>query len=363
MPAHASLPVAATRVDTIDTPCVIVDLDVVDRNIGRLQEYLSGHGIANRPHIKTHKLPLLAHAQVAAGASGITVQSIGEAEVMAAAGLDDILITYDVMGDEKVRRLAQVAQLARVRVALDNEVALEAVAAAALLAERKIGVLIEFESGKLRQGVVTPEEAVELAKIAAERPYLEFLGLLTYPNSGAVPAFVTRTRELLGEAGLELKVVSVGGTPLMWSAHVAGVATELRAGTYIYNDRNSMAAGAAALEDCALHVHVTLVSKPTANRGVIDAGSKTLTSDLFRADRGGGYGLILEYPEAKITELSEEHGAVDFSECSRTPVIGERLRVVPNHVCPVSNLHDEVYLHRGGVLVATLPVAARGKTR
>ncbi len=362
MPADPDLPVAATRVDTIDTPCVVVDLDVVDRNIGRLQEYLSEHGIANRPHIKTHKLPLLAHWQVAAGARGITVQSVGEAEVMAAAGLDDILITYNVMGADKVRRLAQVAQLARVRVALDNEVALEAVAAAALLAERKIGVLIEFESGKLRQGVVTPEEAALLAKVAAERPYLEFLGLLTYPNADAVPTFVTRTRELLGEAGLELKVVSVGGTPLMWSTHVAGVATELRAGTYIYNDRNSMAAGAAALEDCALHVHVTLVSKPTANRGVIDAGSKTLTSDLFRA-QGGGYGLILEYPEAKITELSEEHGAVDFSECSRTPAIGERLRVVPNHVCPVSNLHDEVYAHRGGVLVATLPVAARGKTR
>ncbi|HRN18446.1 MAG: alanine racemase [Trueperaceae bacterium] len=358
-----SAPAVATSITSIDTPCVVVDLDVAERNIRRLQDYLDEHGIQNRPHIKTHKLPLLAHWQVAAGACGITVQSIGEAEVMAGAGLTDILITYNVMGEEKVRRLAQVARMARVRVAVDNEVALEAVAAAALLAERPIGVLVEFESGKLRQGVVTPEEAAELAQVAAGRPYVEFLGLLTYPSSERVPGFVTRTRELLAEVGIDVKVVSVGGTPGMWRTHLTGLVTEHRAGTYIYNDRNSMAAGSASLEDCALHVHVTLVSKPTPNRGVIDAGSKTLAADPFPQDRGGGYGLILEYPEAIVTVLSEEHGAVDFSACSRTPAIGERLRVIPNHVCPVSNLHDEVYTHRRGVLEAVLPVAARGKTR
>lgn len=346
-----------------DTPCVVVDLDVVERNIARLQAYLDEHGIANRPHIKTHKLPLISRWQLAAGARGITVQSVGEAEVMAAAGIDDILITYDVMGEEKVKRLACLARLARLRVAVDNEVALEAVAAAALESGRTIGVLIEFESGKLRQGVVTPEEAVQLAAVAASRPHLQFLGLLTYPNSAQVPAFVERTRALLTAAGLELKVVSVGGTPGVWNTHAAGVATEHRAGTYVYNDRNSVAAGSASLDDCALHVHVTLVSKPTPHRGVIDAGSKTLTSDLFRHGTEGGYGLILEYPDAVIRELSEEHGTVDFSACTRTPAIGERLRVVPNHVCPVSNLHDEVYAYRGGRLAAVLPVAARGKTR
>lgn len=361
-PSASTMP-TAVRIETLDTPCLVVDLDVVERNIRRLQEYLDAHGIANRPHIKTHKLPLLARWQVEAGARGITVQSVGEAEVMAAAGLDDILITYDVMGAEKVRRLAQVASLATVRVAVDNEVALDAVAAAAALAGRTIGVLVEFECGKRRQGVVTPEEAVALARSAAGRPNVEFLGLLTYPNSDVVPGFVTRTRELLGEAGLELRVVSVGGTPGVWRSHVPGVATEHRAGTYVYNDRNSVAAGSATLEDCALHVHVTLVSKPTAERGVIDAGSKTLTSDLFRGDPAGGYGHVLEYPGAVVWQLSEEHGAVDFSACADKPVVGERLRVVPNHVCPVSNLHDEVYAHRGGVVCAVLPVAARGKTR
>lgn len=346
-----------------DTPCVVVDLDVVERNILRLQAYLDEHGIENRPHIKTHKLPLLAHWQLAAGASGITVQSLGEAEVMAAAGITDILITYNVMGQEKEQRLAQLARLANIRVALDNLVALGTVAAAALAAQRTIGVLVEFESGRKRQGVVTPEEASALAQEAASRPHLEFLGLLTYPNSPQVAPFVQRTKELLAAASLPLKVVSVGGTPGMWHAHEAGAATEHRAGTYVYNDRNSIAAGSATLEDCALHVHATVVSMATPERGVIDAGSKTLTSDLFRADRSAGYGLILEYPEAVIHELSEEHGSVDFSACERKPRLGERVRVLPNHVCPVSNLHDEVYAYRGGQLAAVLPVAARGMTR
>ncbi len=357
-----STAVLQTRIETLDTPCVVVDLDVTQRNIRRLQEYLDAHGIANRPHIKTHKLPLLAHWQLSEGAAGITVQSIGEAEVMAAAGIADILITYNVMGEDKVRRLAQVARMASVRVALDNEVALDAVARAAASAGVTIGVLVEFESGKKRQGVVTPQEAVALARKAAGYANVEFLGLLTYPNSPAVPDFVAQARQLLTAAGLELKVVSVGGTPNMWNAHELGVTTEYRAGTYIYNDRNTVAAGVATLEDCALHVHVTLVSKPTEDRGVIDAGSKTLTSDLFRTGEDG-YGLILEYPDAVIWQLSEEHGAVDFSACAKKPVIGERLRVVPNHVCPVSNLHDEVYAHREGVVTAVLPVAARGKTR
>lgn len=351
-----------TRIETLDTPCVVVDLDVAQRNIRRLQEYLNKHGIANRPHIKTHKLPLLAHWQVNEGATGITVQSIGEAEVMAAAGITDILITYNVMGEDKIRRLAQLAQCAKVRVAVDNDAALAAVAQAAHGAGTTIGVLIEFESGKKRQGVVTPQEAVALAQKASSYSRVEFLGLLTYPNSEAVPAFVAEARQLLTAAGLELKVVSVGGTPNMWNAHEPGVATEYRAGTWVYNDRNTVAAGVATLDDCALHVHVTLVSKPTEDRGVIDAGSKTLTSDLFRTGQDG-YGLILEYPHAVIWQLSEEHGAVDFSACVRKPVIGERLRVIPNHVCPVSNLHDEVYAHRGGVVTAVLPVAARGKTR
>lgn len=345
----------------LDTPTIAIDLSIAEHNITKLQAYLDAHGIANRPHIKTHKLPLLARKQVDAGASGITVQTLGEAEVMAASGIRDILITYNLIGEAKAARLGRLARMVDVRVAIDNEVALKAVAQGAALAGRTVGVLVEFESGKKRQGVLEPDEALALARRIEATPHLEFLGLLTYPSSSAVAPWVARAREAFAEAGIPIRVVSAGGTPGMFHAHEIEGITEYRAGTYVYHDRKSVAGGVATLEECALHVHVTLVSMPTADRGVIDAGSKVLTSDLVPASMGEGYGMILEYPEAVIRELSEEHGVVDFQACAKRPAIGERLRVLPNHVCPVSNLVDEVVLHRGGVVEAVVPVAARGK--
>jgi len=345
----------------LDTPAVAIDLSIAEHNITKLQAYLDTHGIANRPHIKTHKLPLLARKQVDAGASGITVQTLGEAEVMAASGIRDILVTYNLIGDAKAARLGRLARMVDVRVAIDNEVAFATVAQGAALAGRSVGVLVEFESGKQRQGVLEPTEALALARRIEAEPHLEFLGLLTYPSSSAVAPWVARAREAFAEAGIPIRVVSAGGTPGMFRAHEIEGITEYRAGTYVYHDRKSVAGGVATLEECALHVHVTLVSMPTADRGVIDAGSKVLTSDLVPASMGEGYGMILEYPDAVIRELSEEHGVVDFRACAKRPAIGDRLRVLPNHVCPVSNLVDEVVLHRGGVVEAVVPVAARGK--
>lgn len=345
----------------LDTPAVAVDLSVAEANIAKLQAYLDEHGIANRPHVKTHKLPLLAHKQLQAGARGITVQTLGEAEVMVAAGVRDVLVTYDLIGPVKAARLARLARMADVRVAVDNEVALATVAEAAALAERPIGVLVEFESGKRRQGVMEPAEARLLAEKVASQPFLTFEGLLTYPASPAIGPFVDEAKGLLAEVGLEVRTVSAGGTPNMWRAHELPHVTEYRAGTYVYHDRKSLLGGEAAPDEVALHVHVTVVSRPTGDRGVIDAGSKVLTSDLVPPSMGRGYGLVVEYPDAVVTELSEEHGVVDLSACARRPRIGERLTLVPNHVCPVSNLVDDVVLHRGGVVEAVVPVAARGK--
>lgn len=353
--------VLPSTTDELDTPAVAVDLTVAEANVAKLQAYLDEHGIANRPHVKTHKLPLLAHRQLAAGARGVTVQTLGEAEVMVASGVRDVLITYDLIGPAKAARLARLASMADVRVAVDNEVALATVAEAAAAAERSVGVLVEFECGKRRQGVVEPEQALRLAERAAAAPFLTFEGLLTYPASPAIGPFVDEARRLLDGAGLEVRTVSAGGTPGMWRAHELPHVNEYRAGTYVYHDRKSLAGGEASLAEVALRVHVTLVSRPTEDRGVIDAGSKVLSSDLVPPAMGRGYGLIVEYPDAVITELSEEHGVVDLSACERRPRIGERLTVVPNHVCPVSNLVDEVVLHRGGVIEAVVPVAARGK--
>lgn len=365
MTERATTAATTGRIEEVDTPAVIIDLDRVEHNIGKLQAYCDQHGIANRPHIKTHKLPLLAHKQLAAGATGITVQTLGEAEVMAAAGVSDMLLTYNLIGEQKAQRLARLARMATMRVAVDNDVSLATVARAASIAQRDIGVLIEFESGKERQGVIEPSEALKLAQRAAEAPHLQFLGLMTYPSSPAVAPWIQAAVKLFEEAGLPIQVVSAGGTPNMWRAHETCSITEYRAGTSVYHDRKSVsgdpAEHVATLDECALHVHVTLISMPEPNRGVIDAGSKVLTSDTVPPSMGEGYGLILEYPEAVIRSLSEEHGVVDFSACPNRPAIGDRLRVLPNHVCPVSNLVDEVVLHRGGEIEAVVPVAARGK--
>lgn len=359
---HGLSTAAPQRIEELDTPAIAVDLERVERNIAKLQEYCDEHGLACRPHIKTHKLPLLAHLQVQAGAVGITVQKIGEGEVMAAAGITDILITYNLVGRAKAERLARLARIADVSVALDNEVALDTVIRAASLAERTIGVLVEFESGKQRQGVLEPEAALRLAEKARSAPHVRFRGLMTYPATADSAAWIARARELFDAHDVPIDVVSGGGTPNAWSSHEIAGLTEYRAGTYVYHDRKTVGAGAAELDECALHVHTTLVSMPTSDRGVLDAGSKTLTSDTVPTEMGEGYGTILEYPDAVITGLSEEHAVVDFSACSQRPAIGDRLRVLPNHVCPVSNLYDEVYVHRDGVVEARLPVAARGKT-
>jgi len=351
-----------TAITDVDTPAVIIDLDRVEANIAKLQGYLASHGLANRPHIKTHKLPLLAHKQVRAGAVGITVQTLGEAEIMAAAGLEDILITYNLIGDEKARRLAGVARMIpNLSVAIDNGLALDTVMRAGLMADRTVGILVEFESGKKRQGVLEPEQALALAKRARHSNYVEFMGLMTYPCGPEAAAFIARATELFAAAGVALPVISAGGTPNMWRAHEVPGLTEYRAGTSIYHDRRSVGVDSATFDECALHVHVRVVSLPERDRAVIDAGSKVLTSDTVPTSIGRGYGHVLECPEAVITELSEEHGVVDFSACAERPALGDRLRVVPNHVCPVSNLVDEVVLHRRGVVEAVTAVAARGK--
>ena len=177
----------------------------------------------------------------------------------------------------------------------------------------------------------------------------------------AINELVGETLSMWKQAGLEATIVSGGSTPTAFQSHYVTHQTEIRPGTSIYNDRHSVGVGSASFDECALHVHVTVVSLPEPDRGVIDAGSKVLTYDPLPPRYGQGHGHVLEYPEAVITSLSEEHAVVDFSACAERPRIGERLRVVPNHVCPVSNLVDEVVLHRSGVVEATVEVAARGK--
>jgi D-serine deaminase-like pyridoxal phosphate-dependent protein len=343
------------------TPAAVVDLDRVERNIKRLQAACDAAGVANRPHIKTHKSPLIAAMQRDAGARGITCQKLGEAEVMADAGFEDILISYNILGEEKVARLAALMGKTNMIVCVDNPVSIAAAADAAARAGDALPVLVECDTGRKRAGVETSAEAVALARMIAERNGLEFSGFLLYPPETAIPQtqrFLDDALAGVRAAGLRPPIVSSGGTPNIANLGKIDGATEHRAGTYVFNDRMMMACGAASLDDCALHVVATVVSRAGPDRGIVDAGSKTLTSDIGGLD---GHGLILEHPQARIAKFAEEHGFLDLSACNDRPEVGDVVRIIPNHVCVVVNMMARLITTRGNEIVGEIPVAARGR--
>lgn len=346
----------------IGTPALVVDLDVVERNIARVQAMCDAKGILNRPHIKTHKSVLLAKMQRDAGASGITCQKIGEAEAFAEGGFDDIFITYNLLGEEKMERLAALMQKARMRVAADNTVVVDDLQKAAAMAGRDLFVVVECDTGRKRAGVETPEEAIALARYISGKPGLVFEGLMLYPpEDGAdiTNAFVAKVRMALKADGIDIAVISSGGTPNLLNLGAINGQTEHRAGTSIFNDRMMMAAGIAKLEDCALRIYTRVVSRGGAERGILDAGSKVFTTDTGWGLKG--YGFILEHPEAEVARFAEEHGFLDLSRCNDRPKVGDVLRVVPNHVCPVVNVVGELVLVRCNEIVETTTVEARGR--
>jgi D-serine deaminase-like pyridoxal phosphate-dependent protein len=352
-----------SSVADLDTPAVTVHLDVMDSNLRRVHGHLARHGIANRPHIKTHKIPAIGKLQMQAGAVGITCQKLGEVEVFTdAAVADDVLLTFNVLGREKTERLMALSRrLERLAVVLDNEVVARGLSEAAVLHGGEVPFLVECDTGFGRNGVQSPEAALDLARTAMKLPRLRFEGLMTFPNRDPeTKTFFTRALELFKQAGIPVPVVSGGGTPAIFRAQDVPMLTEHRAGTYIYNDVMTVASGTATWDDCAMRVRATVVSRPTDTRAVIDAGTKVLTSDQYTVK---GYGHLMEYPEAVVTNLSEEHGIVDLSGCGERPKIGDVVNVVPNHCCVVSNMVDEVYGVRGGKVEVTWPVAARGTVR
>ncbi|MGB3446058.1 MAG: D-TA family PLP-dependent enzyme [Xanthobacteraceae bacterium] len=345
------------------TPAAVIDMDRVERNIARVQAACDAAGVANRPHIKTHKSPELAKLQIKAGARGITCQKLGEAEVMADAGIDDILISYNLLGDEKMARLGALRSRVNVTVAADNPIVVADLTKAATAAGRALPVVVECDTGRKRAGVETSAEAIELARVISTSPGLSFAGFMLYPTESGWPDAQRFCDEALAGVralGLEPAIVSTGGSPNLKNLGQLHGATEHRPGTYIYNDRMQMAAGVATLDDCALHIYSTVVSRAAPERGILDAGSKTLTADSGGLD---GFGLILEHTEAKIARFAEEHGFLDLARSNTRPNIGDVVRIVPNHVCVVVNMLDEVVMVRGDDIVGVLPVAARGKLR
>ena len=350
-------------VSELDTPAVTVNLDVMEDNIRRVQAHLARHGIANRPHIKTHKIPALGNMQMQAGAVGITCQKLGEVEVFTDAGVaDDVLLTFNIVGGAKTDRLmALTKRLRRLAVVLDNEAVAKGLSEAGVRHGADVRFLVECDTGMDRNGVQSPQAALDLARAAMKLPRMRFEGIMTFPlRQPQSYRFFEETLALFKRAGIPVPVVSGGGTPAIFKAQEFPMLTEHRAGTYIYNDVMTVASGTVTWDNCAMRVRATVVSRPTGTRAVIDAGTKVLTSDQYTVK---GYGHVLEYPEAVIPHLSEEHGVIDLSGCRERPAVGDIVHVVPNHCCVVSNMVDEVYGVRGERVEVTWPVAARGTVR
>ncbi len=349
-----------TLIHDIETPAVLIDLDVVEANIQRAQSLFDALGIGFRPHIKTHKIPYLAELQMKQGAIGIAAQKMSEAEVFAAAGCSDILLCFNVLSPAKIARVRALRDVAHMTVVADNLDVVRALSAGLVDSAVPLDVLVECDTGMGRCGVQSPQAARDLAQAIHAAPGLRFAGLMTYPAPGAtarVQAFLTDARALCMAAVGSCDIVSGGGTPSLLDAGLSPILTEYRAGTYIYNDRSLVARGACTLADCALTVLATVVSRPTDTRAILDSGSKSLTSDLLGLT---GYGTVLGFPDAQIISLSEEHGHVDLTASATRPTIGDKVQIVPNHACPVSNLVDRVVFHRSGVVVREADVAARG---
>lgn len=354
-------PAPGTALADVPTPMPVIDEDRLATNIARAQDFMAAHGLAFRPHIKTHKLASVARQQLDAGAIGINCQKLTEAAAFADAGFDDILITYNILGAARLAGLRALNdRVARLTVCADSAVTVQGYADA--FADGKpLAVMVECDTGGGRAGVQTPQAAADLAALIEAAPGLRFAGLLTYPAAGgaaSVQAFLTEAMALLDAQGIDCPVRSNGGSPDLWKADQVPAATEHRAGTYVYNDRSMVRAGECGPDDLAMHVLATVVSRPTPTRAVLDAGSKALTSDLLGfAD----YGEIEGLPGARITSLSEEHAVVDLTGCTGPlPQIGQQVRVVPNHTCVVSNLFDRMVFHRAGVVTRVEPLIARG---
>lgn len=346
--------------DALETPALVLDVGRLERNLERWQRYCDEVGLANRPHVKTHRVVEVARRQVDLGARGITCQKLGEAEVMAAAGIDDILIPYNILGERKLSRLADLLGRVRVSVSTDDAALLPGLASAAAGAGRELGAFVECDTGLGRAGVDSPDRAARLAVAVARVDGLAFSGFLTYPALPGMLGFLREATERALRLGVETPVVSAGGTPTMWRAgDLVPTVSEYRVGTYVYHDRNTVAAGAASLDDVALTVLATVVSRPAADRAIIDAGSKALAYD---PGPDSGHGLLLEAPASRLPALSEEHGHVVVDPSDRLE-LGQRVRVLPNHVCVVSNLFDEVWVAREGSIVDRWSVAARGRSQ
>ena len=360
---------------SVPTPAVVIDGDRVCSNIARLASYAASHGLAVRPHTKTHKSVEIARKQLAAGARGLTFAKVGEAEALLPAfdGGADVLVAYPTVDAARTQRLAALARTATVRVALDSMAAIDAVAAAARANGVTIGVLVDLDVGMGRTGVANADGLLTLAQAVTAARGLRLDGILCYPGHiwvkpaeqaaplALVAAKLQEALDRFDRHGLCRELVSGGSTPTAFQSHLVPQVTEIRPGTCVFNDMNTVHGGFCSVDDCAATIVCTVVSDAVAGQVVLDGGTKTFTSDRCGPAPDSGHGHIVEYPGAMITKLTEEHGQVDVSRCPTRPRVGERVTVIPNHICPCVNLQDNVWWREADGRLGPLAVDARGR--
>lgn len=363
------------RVQDLDTPALLVHRPRLVANVNAMAALAGRHGVALRPHVKTHKSAAIARLQLQAGATGITCAKVGEAEVMVRHGVTDIVVAQLVISPLKLRRLLALAPQCRVSAIVDSEAGARAAAAVCTAVGRPLAVLIKIDSGLHRCGVAPGRDAVALAGLVSQMPALRLAGILTHAGhayAATDPAERERigryegeamaaTAALLAAAGLAPGTVSVGSTPTVkFAAAVPGV-TEIRPGNYVFYDRTQVALGVAEPEQCALTVLAQVISA-APGRAVIDAGSKMLSLDLGAHGRAAvtGYGAVRDRPDLVLQRLSEEHGILAVSPGVAAPAVGDRVEIVPNHACAVVNNFDRMWVTDGERVLDCWPIDARG---
>ena len=339
----------------LETPSVLIDLDLMEANIATMQSKCDALGIAFRPHIKTHKIPDIARRQLDAGATGIACQKVSEAEVFADAGFDDIQIPYNIVGARKTRRLAELAKRAKVTVTVDSLAVIDGIAAAAQEVGSTIHMMVELVSLGERTGT-TPQAALAFAQHIQAADNLRFAGVMIYPSDAAIRPRLQEALSLLEAAGIEVEHVSGGGSGAISAMHLLPELTEMRVGTCIFWDWNSVSAGYAGFDNCAMRVRASVVSANDPGRVILDSGSKSIQSETV----DGQFGYIAEYPAARIYKVNEEHGYVDFGAHESLPSVGDIVHIIPVHTCVVTNLHNQLYGLRGDKIEVIWNVAARG---
>lgn len=346
------------RLTDLDTPAVICDLDVLDRNLAAMADRCRDLDIPFRAHTKAHKIPELAHRQVESGAVGIACQKLGEAEEMVAAGLKDILVPYNIVGDRKLERLSRLARRARITVAVDSVATAEGISRQASRDGVCVEALVEVDTGAARCGVQSPDEAVALARRISDLPGIEYQGIMTYPSQPESKPALDAVVSALRDAGLAPETISGGGTGHEDVSKEIGC-NETRSGSYIWEGLSRIKSSQdLSAERCPVRVLCTVVSVPVPGRVIIDGGMKT-----FASYPPVPYGYCVEHPEVRISKMSVEHGQLDATGYSHEFKVGERLSIIPLHQEMCLNLHDELIGYRGDRVEVVWPIAGRGKVK